>query len=690
MDKKYDISDFAGSYHSMPDAVMNIVSGDAYMVFSRIYACGCKTYKEAITDKPIFISIKNLCYLTGMGNRKVSACIKELVALDLLKVEEGDGSRKNAYTINWGEIDYIRVVTANINYEGIAMLREMCYHNGVLTPFSKIDVDTRVDIISKFAFKNKENAETTPQIPIVMQNDTINSICDVETAPQIQQHAEMASQNKFVMQNDITNFADSAEMTPQTKFVMSKCTTNQFCDAKRHHKIIEKDGELVLYVFLNHEESIINRKIGIDKVEFIEFCDVETAPQTKFVMQNDTTNLKTCRNDITNPVCDAVCDVCDVISAHCPQKTCKNNTTVNIYNKINKNNKQYERSEYCNIGEELNKTNFLEENLEKDRENFLGEDLGLLKENNQEPSSSSEENIETTHSEAYFQLMKRKANTPFFSQVEIESFVDNIENCLDRPDKIFINRVWSIAKELLVSEWQDEDGKLIEEQIDPEGSVVYQDRLFPDILQPAMEETLEIIEKGYYELNGEKLPVECDNIDPDDIDIIIDFEITHQSDDNYYTLSKYRFRDIYSQLAEKKKKGRTRTEKQAARQQDLDYMKKIILIGDDDKANNTSQLTRPEKAVYCFMDHYAKDIWDDGSFEFDEGEYINRRELNMFFYEISQFGISEQEFLQLVYNRSMQKDTGALMMRERMFDSSAIKRMNAILSEHSIVDDYKI
>lgn len=638
MDKKYDISDFAGSYHSMPDAVMNIVSGDAYMVFSRIYACGCKTYKEAITDKPIFISIKNLCYLTGMGNRKVSACIKELVALDLLKVEEGDGSRKNAYTINWGEIDYIRVVTANINYEGIAMLREMCYHNGVLTPFSKIDVDTRVDIISKFAFKNKENAETTPQIPIVMQNDTINSICDVETAPQIQQHAEM---------------------TPQNKFVMSKCTTNLFCDAKRHHKIIEKDGELVLYVFLNHEESIINRKIGIDKVEFIEFCD-------------------------------AVCDVCDVISAHCPQKTCKNDTTVNIYNKINKNNKQYERSEYCNIGGELNKTNFLEENLEKDRENFLGEDLGLLKENNQEPSSSSEENIETTHSKAYFQLMKRKANTPFFSQVEIESFVDNIENCLDRPDKIFINRVWSIAKELLVSEWQDEDGKLIEEQIDPEGSVVYQDRLFPDILQPAMEETLEIIEKGYYELNGEKLSVECDNIDPDDIDIIIDFEITHQSDDNYYTLSKYRFRDIYSQLAEKKKKGRTRTEKQAARQQDLDYMKKIILIGDDDKANNTSQLTRPEKAVYCFMDHYAKDIWDDGSFEFDEGEYINRRELNMFFYEISQFGISEQEFLQLVYNRSMQKDTGALMMRERMFDSSAIKRMNAILSEHSIVDDYKI
>lgn len=637
MDKKYDISDFAGSYHSMPDAVMNIISGDAYMVFSRIYACGCKTYKEAITNKPIFISIKNLCYLTGMGNRKVSACIKELVALDLLKVEEGDGSRKNAYTINWGEIDYIRVVTENVNYEGIAMLREMCYHNGILTPFSKIDVDTRVDIISKFAFKNKEDAEMTSQIPIVMQNDTTNSVCDVETAPQTQQHAEMTSQNKFVM---------------------SKCTTNQFCDAKRHHKIIEKDGKLVLCVFLNHEESIINRKIGIDKVEFIEFCD-------------------------------AFCDVCGVISAHCPQKTCKNDTTVNIYN-INKNNKQYERSEYCNIGGELNKTNFLEEKLEKDKENFFGEDLDSSEENNQEPSSSSEENIETTHSEAYFQLMKRKANTPFFPQMEIESFVDNIENCLDRPDKIFINRVWSIAKELLVSEWQDEDGKLIEEQIDPEGSVVYQDRLFPDILQPAMEETLEIIEKGYYELNGEKLPVECDNIDPDDIDIIIDFEITNQSGENYYTLSKYRFRDIYFQLAEKKKKGRTRTEKQAARQQDLDYMKKIILIGDDDKANNTSQLTRPEKAVYCFMDHYAKNIWDDGSFEFDEGEYINRRELNMFFYEISQFGISEQEFFQLVYNRSIQKDTGALMMRERMFDSSAIKRINEILSEHSIVDDYKI
>lgn len=671
MSEKYNISDFKGHYHLMPNVIMDVISGDAYKVFSRIYAYGCKVHREPMTNKSISISARVMRKLLKLGFKKINTCITELEDLNFISVDKANKSAAQ-YTINWKEILYLDSITCNLSYEGRTIIADACKDGNKIVAPSQLDGNFISKVVADYRLDSNEYAN--------LVTDGMESITD---------ESEVSEQKADIVTDDCNRVDKCNHMRLQMNENCNQDYTN--CNRMQlqlnsncnqpvtvpSHYFAEKDEKLVLVINLSPEESLLYKRTGINEL----IINGQTVAMS-------TSNCNHMQLQM-NPTVIEIDPNCNQIGTF-PQKTCKSGYTVNIYNKINKNNKQYERSEYCNIGEELNKTNFLEENLEKDRENFLGEDLGLLKENNQEPSSSSEENIETTHSEAYFQLMKRKANTPFFSQVEIESFVDNIENCLDRPDKIFINRVWSIAKELLVSEWQDEDGKLIEEQIDPEGSVVYQDRLFPDILQPAMEETLEIIEKGYYELNGEKLPVECDNIDPDDIDIIIDFEITHQSDDNYYTLSKYRFRDIYSQLAEKKKKGRTRTEKQAARQQDLDYMKKIILIGDDDKANSTSQLTRPEKAVYCFMDHYAKNIWDDGSFEFDEGEYINRRELNMFFYEISQFGISEQEFLQLVYNRSMQKDTGALMMRERMFDSSAIKRMNAILSEHSIVDDYKI
>ena len=174
------------------------------------------------------------------------------------------------------------------------------------------------------------------------------------------------------------------------------------------------------------------------------------------------------------------------------------------------------------------------------------------------------------------------------------------------------------------------------------------------------------------------------------MDLIIDFETTHQFGENSYVLSKYRFRNKYSQPVEERKPARTRQEKQAAREEDLAYMRKIILVGDCDREQGTNRLTRPENAVYCFMDKYCQEINQDGTFKIDEGEYISRRELNMFFYEISQHEISEQEFFQLVYNRSIQKDTGALMLRERMFDSHAIQRLNTLLGQQSIVEQYEL
>ena len=59
-----------------------------------------------------------------------------------------------------------------------------------------------------------------------------------------------------------------------------------------------------------------------------------------------------------------------------------------------------------------------------------------------------------------YQQTKRKLLFPFFPANEVEEYIFDIRNCLDRPDKIYINQVWEIAHECFDQEAiLDEDGK---------------------------------------------------------------------------------------------------------------------------------------------------------------------------------------------------------------------------------------
>lgn len=41
---KHSLADFKGRYHSMPSTIMDLLTGDAFLIFSRIYAHSKKQY----------------------------------------------------------------------------------------------------------------------------------------------------------------------------------------------------------------------------------------------------------------------------------------------------------------------------------------------------------------------------------------------------------------------------------------------------------------------------------------------------------------------------------------------------------------------------------------------------------------------------------------------------------------------
>lgn len=284
-----------------------------------------------------------------------------------------------------------------------------------------------------------------------------------------------------------------------------------------------------------------------------------------------------------------------------------------------------------------------------------------------------------------YQQTKRKQLFPFFPVNEVEEYISDIRNCLDRPDKIYINQVWEIAHECFDQEAiLDEDGKeVIPANTNLENVSIARERLMKDILLPAFDQTQAIIEAGSVTVNGEDFPVTATIDNPDDFGNIIDWELVTILDGDNYVISTKRVRNIYGeQIAQLP----PRSVKRDKREDDMGYMQKIILIGDDDA--RYSQLTPVELVIYNFLNENFK-IGELGEVEEPKHAFINRTTLAAFYVDSKEKGVTESDFLS-VLSKDKPDGTGSLNLRQRMFSADKIRKWNRLHTLSSIVDKFEI
>ena len=284
-----------------------------------------------------------------------------------------------------------------------------------------------------------------------------------------------------------------------------------------------------------------------------------------------------------------------------------------------------------------------------------------------------------------YQQTKRKQLFPFFPANEVEEYISDIRNCLDRPDKIYINQVWEIAHECFDQEAiTDEDGKeILPADTNLENVSIARERLMKDILLPAFDQTQAIIEAGRVTINGENFPVTATIDNPDDFSNIIDWELVTILDGDNYVISTKRVRNIYGeQIAQLP----PRSVKRDNRGDDMSYMQKIILIGDDDA--RYSQLTPVELVIYNFLNENFK-IGELGEVDEPKHAFINRTTLAAFYVDAKDKGVTESDFLS-VLSKDKPDGTGSLNLRQRMFSADKIRKWNRLHTLSSIVDEFEI
>ena len=284
-----------------------------------------------------------------------------------------------------------------------------------------------------------------------------------------------------------------------------------------------------------------------------------------------------------------------------------------------------------------------------------------------------------------YKNFKKKALLPFFPVNEVEEYISDIRTCLDRADKIYINQVWEIAHECLDQEAvYDEDGK---EQFPADNDIenlgIMKERLMKDILLPAFEKTQEIVEAGNIVINGEEYPVTAIIEHPEDFENIIDWELQTLLDGDNYIVSTKRVRNIFGDQEEPIS---SRSVKRDNREDDMTYMQKIVLIGDDDHAY--SQLTPIELVIYNFLnDHFVINELL-GTIEEPNKTFVARTPLALFYADAKGKGVTEQDFLS-VLSKDKPDATGCLNLRQRMFSAERIRQWNRLHSVNSIVDEYQ-
>ena len=108
------------------------------------------------------------------------------------------------------------------------------------------------------------------------------------------------------------------------------------------------------------------------------------------------------------------------------------------------------------------------------------------------------------------------------------------------------------------------------------------------------------------------------------------------------------------------------------------------MCGSDD--NLYDQLTPIELAVYNFLcDNFQLD--ENGEILDVNQSFLPERQFRVFLAEIKQNGITQNEFVEVIFNNKL--DEGGISLRNRMFSAQKIRNWNTKHSVTSIVDEYE-
>jgi hypothetical protein len=432
---------------------------------------------------------------------------------------------------------------------------------------------------------------------------------------------------------------------------------------------------------------------------------------------------------------------------------CLKLSTSNNINNIIKKNELDERSESSNKEEKTEETNLGDKNYKKlmfksrkglegnnddnsqIEEKYSGEGLGkgLGEDNDNINSQPEEENIEGVRVEEVkeeveegFDPAKRaildnvnvahlknveknriKSRTPFFPPNEIEDIIRNIESCLDRPDKLFINRFWDIVFESEIETDEDlekddkEDGN--EERPvkdifdDMEGwKIDCYSNVTANYLRQAYDEVQEAFDKGYIETENKRLSVNFkEMLPPESVEIILGFEVYRNAGREYHIISAKMIRDITRALPELVDVSKlTREERSKKKRDDLLYLQKIISMAMYD--DEYEKLTPVEKEVYLFMDKFFIIDFDNIDWEpNDETQIITSvnsssiRPNNLSFFMSKMSCCTESEFIDLT---TMGRDDcgNHEISQKRVFYADKIRDLNAMRGFESVVDSFEV
>lgn len=272
-----------------------------------------------------------------------------------------------------------------------------------------------------------------------------------------------------------------------------------------------------------------------------------------------------------------------------------------------------------------------------------------------------------------YELIRKRRRLPYFPAEEMKEILTNLPACLDRVDKIFINQVWEILKELFAEDVYDEDGNYTgEKEVSPEGKLFEKDRLYRDVLKPAYESVLDIFEKGGVEYKGVLLPVTSkDKPYPEMVDLIIDWEESPGLEEVYYKITSATFHNIYAEEVKEIRIDRSVARKY--RYRDIEYTRKILEMMTREK-DKPEILTPAEYAVGRFlMDNF--NITDTFDPIVPKNKYAGRDYNRFFFSEIKRFGISKEDFLGLLFREKLSENE-TIYLGFRMFFSKYIENWN--------------
>ena len=138
---------YKGRFHTIPNVLIDFLPSDLYVVFVHIY----KTSRKVLYNGKITLSQRSLARSTRMCRKKITKCLEQLEALNLIAVNIS-AAKSTSYHINWEEVYKVDQYFRTISYAGIAVLDEKCISDNDCIPFSELPEEYKNELKEKYPY----------------------------------------------------------------------------------------------------------------------------------------------------------------------------------------------------------------------------------------------------------------------------------------------------------------------------------------------------------------------------------------------------------------------------------------------------------------------------------------------------------------------------------------------------------